>query len=312
MNAVSFLDFNDAAPQGRAQPAASLDREAILSRAKMQLEPLLQMLFPHGKRRGREFVIGNLQGEPGDSLCVALEGSRVGMWIDHATGESGDLFALWAAVKGYALPGAFAEVLNDMADWLAMPPSKVAAPSPTPPLDEVGPPTAKWDYLDANGRLLACVYRYDTPSGKQYRPWDALRRKMSAPELRPLYNLPRVASADVIVLVEGEKCADALQSVGVVATTAMGGAKAPVQKTDWSPLTGKTVIIWPDHDAPGTQYADTVIAHLQTLEGITLRRVSIPQDKPAKWDAADALADGTEVGALIAAAQPVVATPRYH
>ena len=78
MNAVSFLDFNDAAPQGRAQPA-SLDREAILSRAKMQLEPLLQMLFPHGKRRGREFVVGNLQGEPGDSLCVALEGARAGI-----------------------------------------------------------------------------------------------------------------------------------------------------------------------------------------------------------------------------------------
>ena len=61
MNAVSFLDFNDAAPQGRAQPA-SLDREAILSRAKMQLEPLLQMLFPHGKRRGREFVVGVIAG----------------------------------------------------------------------------------------------------------------------------------------------------------------------------------------------------------------------------------------------------------
>ena len=120
MNAVSFLDFNDAAPQGRAQPA-SLDREAILSRAKMQLEPLLQMLFPHGKRRGREFVVGNLQGEPGDSLCVALEGARAGMWIDHATGESGDLFALWAAVRGYVLPGAFAQLLGDMADWLAMP-----------------------------------------------------------------------------------------------------------------------------------------------------------------------------------------------
>lgn len=50
MNGVSLLDFNDAAPQGWVQPAASLDREAILSRAKMQLEPLLQMLFPHGKR----------------------------------------------------------------------------------------------------------------------------------------------------------------------------------------------------------------------------------------------------------------------
>lgn len=314
MNAVSFLDFNDAAPQEWAQPA-SLDREAILSRAKMQLEPLLQMLFPHGKRRGREFVVGNLQGEPGDSLCVALDGPRAGMWIDHATGESGDLFALWAAVKGYVLPGGFAQLLGDMADWLAMPRAPrqpMATPSSQPVMDELGPHTAKWDYLDAQGRLVACVYRYDTPSGKQYRPWDSQRRKMIAPEIRPLYNLPRVVSADTVVLVEGEKCADALQSLGRVATTAMGGANAPVLKTDWSPLAGKTVIVWPDHDDAGAQYADTVIAHLQILAGTSVRRVSIPQGKPAKWDAADALADGTDVAALIAAAQPVVATPSYH
>lgn len=160
MNAVSFLDFNDAAPQGRAQPA-SLDREAILSRAKMQLEPLLQMLFPHGKRRGREFVVGNLQGEPGDSLCVALEGARAGMWIDHATGESGDLFALWAAVRGYVLPGAFAQLLGDMADWLAMPRAPrqpMATSSSQPVVDELGPHAAKWDYLDARGVLWpACI-----------------------------------------------------------------------------------------------------------------------------------------------------------
>ena len=52
MNGVSLLDFNDAAPQGWVQPAASVDREAVLYRAQSQLEPLLQMLFPHGKRRG--------------------------------------------------------------------------------------------------------------------------------------------------------------------------------------------------------------------------------------------------------------------
>ena len=68
------------------------------------------------------------------------------------------------------------------------------------------------------------------------------------------------------------------------------GANAPVLKTDWSPLAGKTVIVWPDHDDAGAQYADTVIAHLQTLAGTSVRRVSIPQGKPAKWDAADALA----------------------
>jgi len=312
MTVAPFLDFNDAAPQGWVQPAASVDREAVLNRAQSQLEPLLQMLFPHGKRRGREFVVGNLQGDPGDSLCVALEGPRAGMWIDHATGESGDLFALWAAVRGYLLPGAFAELLGDMADWLAMPRTNAVAPSVKPVLDELGPHTAKWDYLDTNGHLLACVYRYDTPSGKQYRPWDAQRRKMGMPSIRPLYHQPQLLGAETVVLVEGEKCADALQSLGLVATTAMGGANAPVDKTDWAPLVGKTVIVWPDHDEAGKHYADAVIAHLQTLAGTSVRRVSIPQGKPAKWDAADALADGTDVLALIETAVPVVSQPSYH
>jgi putative DNA primase/helicase len=42
---------------------------------------------------------------------------------------------------------------------------------------------------------------------------------------------------------------------GIVATTAMHGANAPVEKTDWSPLAGKAVLIWPDRDKPGWEYA---------------------------------------------------------
>ena len=34
------------------------------------------------------------------------------------------------------------------------------------PVDELGPATAKWDYLDATGQLIAVVYRYDPPGQK--------------------------------------------------------------------------------------------------------------------------------------------------
>jgi hypothetical protein len=70
----------------------------------------------------------------------------------------------------------------------------------------------------------------------------------AAPEIRPLYNQVGLKAADAVVLVEGEKCAAALVDLGICATTAMNGAKAPIDKTDWSPLKGKRVIIWPDHD----------------------------------------------------------------
>ncbi len=57
-----------------------------------------------------------------------------------------------------------------------------------------------------------------------------------------------------MVLVEGEKAAEALMAHGITATTAMNGAKAPPEKTDWSPLKGKHLLIWPDHDEAGHAY----------------------------------------------------------
>ena len=130
---------------------------------------------------------------------------------------------------------------------------------------------------------------------------------MRMPEPRPLYNLPAIATADAVVLVEGEKCADALMQLGIAATTAMGGAATAIDKTDWMPLAGKTVAVWPDHDEAGARYAAAVIQKLASI-GATVRRVHVPQDKPAKWDAADAVAEGFDVEALLHASQPVADT----
>ena len=85
-----FFDFNDAADLILPRH----DKDEIRSRLFDQLESVLLYLFPRGKRRGSQFYIGNLQGEPGDSLVVELEGPKRGVWIDFATGESGDVLAL--------------------------------------------------------------------------------------------------------------------------------------------------------------------------------------------------------------------------
>lgn len=237
-------------------------------------------LDPRGKRRGKQCVIGNLQGAPGDSLVIELEGPRRrGLWVDFDTGESGDVLALWACVRGYALPADFSDLLDDAGDWLVV--SRIA---PTPALrsaaahDDLGPHTGKWDYVGADGQLLACVYRYDTPTGKPYRPWDARARAMCMPEPRPLYNLPAITASDAVGAVEGEKCADALMHLGIVATTAKGGAATAIDKTDCTPLAGKTVAVWPDHDDAGARYADAVIPKLIHI-GAKVREVSVPQAK---------------------------------
>jgi AAA domain len=170
--------------------------------------------------------------------------------------------------------------------------------------DDLGQHSGKWDYLSADRELLACVYRYDTPNGKHYRPWDVKTRSIRMPEPRPLCNLPALSAADAVALVAGEKCADALMRVGIVATTAMGGAATAIDKTDWWPLAGKIVAVWPDHDEAGAKYADAVIAKLRSI-GAQVRRVTVPIDRPKEWDAADAVTEGFDVEALLVASTRV-------
>ena len=53
--------------------------------------------------------------------------------------------------------------------------------------------------------------------------------------------------------------------LGLVATTSAHGSKSP-QKTDWSSLAGKTVVIVPDQDTPGKAYAEAVAGILHGLD----------------------------------------------
>lgn len=249
--------------------------------------------------------IGDINGAKGDSLKIELNSGKAGMWHDFATGEGGDIFDLWAACHNLDTKTQFPEVVSSAQSWLGIAKTapKTALPAaklPAAPEDELGPHTAKWDYLDGDGKLIACVYRYDPPSGKEFRPWDVIARKYKAPEPRPLYNLPGLKTASHVVLVEGEKAADALISQGFAATTAMFGSKAPLEKTDWSPLKSKHVLIWLDHDEAGRAYADAVSTYLGA-QGIaaSLTVLDVPSDKPEKWDAADAVAEGVDIHAFI-------------
>lgn len=250
-----MLDFND---ETNSSAGGNAERDELRAALLERLESVLFALFPSGKVVHGKFVIGDVLGSPGRSLEVELSGERAGLWIDRATGNGGDIFALLAAYRSWDAHRDFVAVLGFARELLNHAPSAPQGKRKvTEPIDELGPETAKWDYLAADGSLIARVYRYDPPGGKkEFRPWDAKRQKMVPPEPRPLYNQPGLAAASLAVLVEGEKCAQALIDAGICATTAMHGANAPVDKTDWSPLAGKTVLIWPDKDKPGWEYAD--------------------------------------------------------
>lgn len=294
-----MIDFNNPAlhtelPHTRSRNTTKEDvRNALL----LQLDSVLSILFPSGKKQRGRFTIGDVHGNAGDSLEVAVTGKKAGLWTDHASGEGGDIFDLIAAHQGIDSKQEFSRVLSFGAGLVgqcsSLPVNKKAKREPA--TDELGPVTAKWDYCDVTGKLIAVVYRYDVEGKKQFRPWDAKRRKMAPPDPRPLYNQPGIAQTDQVILVEGEKCAQALIDLGMCATTAMFGANAPVDKTDWSPLIGKTVLIWPDKDKPGWDYADRASQAILAAGASSCAILYPPADRPEGWDAADAIVNGFDV-----------------
>lgn len=302
-----MIDFNDVPPPTDRGEA----RERLRTELLAGLESVLFQLFPEGKQRQGKFLIGDIQGASGDSLEVVLSGSKAGLWTDRAVGSGGDIFDLIAAHQGLDAQRDFARVLEAAANLTGIafsPP--IPAPKKLPPLDDLGPCTAKWDYLDAQGQLIACVYRYDPPGcKKEFRPWDARRRKAAPPEPRPLYNQPGMVAANQVILVEGEKCAQALIDIGVCATTAMHGAKAPVEKTDWSPLSGKTVLIWPDRDKPGWEYATEAAQALLSAGAKSCHILYPPETSAEGWDAADAIAEGFDVVGFLTAGERTPVAP---
>ncbi len=306
---IVWLDFNDAPDQTTANQSP-INTQAIKSRLMDYLPAALKDLLPAGKQRGNQFIVGDLEGNPGKSLVIEMQGERAGMWIDFATGEGGDIVQLWARVARLDAQRNFPQVMESIAQWLGdlntatndstdVSKQLTIQAQPKPPVDNLGPATAKWDYRTVDGQLLACVYRYDTPQGKEFRPWDVQSRSMRAPDPRPLYNQPHITTTNQVILVEGEKCADALISQSLVATTAMGGAHAPVDKTDWTPLKGKQVLIWPDNDKAGRQYAEKVAEAITKAGAESIEIISVPAGKPEKWDAFDAVQEGMDVHTFI-------------
>ncbi|MGB9792113.1 MAG: DUF927 domain-containing protein [Thermacetogeniaceae bacterium] len=159
-------------------------------------------------------------------------------------------------------------------------------------------PEAIYKYLDENGKLLFQVLRFPKRGGKkvfkQRRPdgkggwiWnlDGVRKV--------LYRLPEVLEAvnrgETIFVVEGEKDADNLAKLGLVATTNPGGARK------WRPefseyLKGANCVILSDNDEVGREHVQQVARSLHG-KAASVKVLEFP-GLPEKGDVSDWLAAG--------------------
>lgn len=191
--------------------------------------------------------------------------------------------------------------------------------------------THSWAYLDADGKTIGYIFRFPLPpkpdgsqGGKEVVPQtycvnqqtgEVAWRWLSFVKPRPLYGLDKLTKYPKaqVILVEGEKSCDAAQKEFIAANVSMeklitvswpGGGKA-VKHTEWAPLYGRSVGLWPDadqktypdqhpaagmlmpfHEQPGTVAMMDIFARIR--EHCTdVKFFMPPVGVPDGWDLAD-------------------------
>ncbi len=190
-----------------------------------------------------------------------------------------------------------------------------SAPGPTAAARQI---VATYDYDDESGTLRYQKVRYAPKDFRIRRSdgnggWDWSKGKA-----RPvLYRLPELLTAKAqgqpLFMVEGEKDADRLHSVGLTATTNVEGASEPGKRPKWrreysEQLEGASrVVLLSDNDPPGKAHAEHIARQLAGKVA-DIRLVALP-GLPPKGDVSDWLNAGHTVAELL---QVVEATEPYQ
>ena len=276
--------------------------------------------LPDGKKKGKEWVATNptrADKHPGSFLVNIY----TGRWSDFATGDKGDLIELYCylnkiekgeAIKElstrYGLTTINYQNNNGSENRKKIHTSIEKAVDAvlwyqTEKLERDAKLTSKWNYNDRDGNTILFVCRIDFGTNgskkKEFVPISKIKGGWqigdSQMEKLPLYHLDKISrSQSPVVFCEGEKAANAAAIIfpEYIPTTTAHGAQSPT-RTDFTPLRGREVLIWRDNDDAGLKYQQEVICLCQEFGVKGIEILDLPKSIPQKWDAADAISDGT-------------------
>lgn len=219
-------------------------------------------------------------------------------------GQSCDVEAICASVGLHVsdlMPGN--DTLSSAKSFLTEKPLKINKPSQPPKQALKITLVESYDYVDADGKILFQKLRYIDEEGKK-----TFRQRKSdenggweyslGDTPKVLYNLPLVLAAKQegipIWLVEGEKDANTLASLGEIATTMPGGAGKWLD-IHTEALAGAVIEIIADHDEVGIAHARRVFETLIDA-GCDAQIWMCPEAK----DVSDHISTGGELNELIA------------
>lgn len=244
--------------------------------------------------RGTELRFGN---NGSFSCCL-----RSGTWFDFELNCGGGVIDLVRLNEPASLNGGISDVL---AEKFGIQPQQQKALTPAKYLAK------QYDYYDSDGVLRYQVQRFEPKTFRQRRPDDKGGWLYNLNDVEALpYNLVgMMQNPDApVFIVEGEKAAERLCQLGLVASTNHGGAK------NWKPelnqyFKGRNVIVLPDNDDAGRAHADVVISQLYGTAN-AIKRVDLPGDE--KDDVVDWLfkgGDTRQLMELVKATPPIAAEP---
>ncbi|GEM_PF-2935584 len=190
-----------------------------------------------------------------------------------ACGFSGDIFAAAKKLEGKTN---FVDLLKYLADMFGEKYETEDYKNRTTKQKVV----AEYKYEDFNGKELYKILRYEwTQNGKKKKRFtpcwiDSTGKKHYNYNVskRVLYNLPQVVKSiekdATIYFVEGEKCVNIINKLGLVATTISNGANSwadPFKSYYIQALKGAKVVILNDNDKTGQDFAKNVATDIKPL-----------------------------------------------
>lgn len=251
-----------------------------------QAESVARYMLPNGKRSGAEWCAGSLGGEAGESLKVHLTGRKAGVWMDFASGESGDLIDLWAGVRGLDMRATLGEVreylgvrelrvenprrqyakpsregvtalLPQHAQWLAE-------------VRKIGPAVAaRFKLASRKGALMFPYLRDGELIAAKYRKVPAKEFFVDADCEPCLFGWHALTGAErVVALVEGELDALAAAEYGIAALSVPFGGGKGAKQSQWIEAEFDrlalfdTLFLALDDDGPGQEAVAEIVTRL--------------------------------------------------
>jgi len=317
---------------------SAIDFKKLDARIARDPETFLRAMGYHGEVENGEFITGDIHGNPGKSFGINLEKALFNDLNDAEGRTSGRGWINLIAKKLTMDRKAAAEHILEVMGWNPddfKPQEQPSKGKPGDPIMPVPPDAPEIPYRFGDpfkpgsdimltsiyAALLHYVIRFEGLAKEDGKPQKEIRPlyyfgpeigwKMKGPQkAQPttLFGLEELERRpfDPVLLVEGEKTALAARDLfpDYVCITWLGGA-GRFSKADWSHLSGRHVVYWPDADEAGQKTIVPIQRALGLIVAASLKVVRVTGALPNKWDLADPLPEGIDLVAMLSEAKPL-------